>query len=92
MDEQKIEQACKHCGGAIGEDGLALVLAEDASGEHELPESEEEGAEPGSFADALASRKAGGEAPKGEVVVEVRSDREKPKVKRPSDYFTGKRK
>lgn len=91
--------SCRACGGEVGEDGLALVLAEDPemmeSGEHEMPEDmgmpedmmppEESG-----FAEALSKR------PRGAVVVKIETPAEEGKkkspMKKPSDYFSGKRK
>lgn len=47
-----MEPVCEHCGGIVGEDGMAVSL-EEPSGEHEVPEEKPER----DFAKAVESRK-----------------------------------
>lgn len=49
-DETK---TCEHCGGMVGEDGLAVVLPEEPAAEEVVVEAKPKR----SFADAVAARK-----------------------------------
>lgn len=58
MTDESKGATCEHCGGMVGEDGLAVVLPEDAEAE-ESTEAPAEKSKSRSFADAVAQRKDG---------------------------------